>query len=313
MRRASVNEVAIVEPGIYEMPVSVYQADPCPEPSLRSSMAWKLIAPGSTPAHAVHGCKRLNPSYEEPPKKKFLDVGTAAHQMLLGRGAGYKVIKAEDYRTKSARMARETVYNLGATPLLEHEEKEIQAMVSAARRQIRDLIDFGTLEGNPFEHPETERVLIWREDNGVWCRAALDGLSLDGECINEFKTEGESADPQYWQFKARKMGYIMRLCFYARGLEKLKIGYSPALRFFVLETKPPHLMSMIRIDDELIAKEMERVRQAIKLYGDCLRSGRWPGYDPAGYDLGLTEREKMQIAQAEQYNGHGHIDSADIS
>lgn len=298
----------ITEPGEYSLTKDEYEADPCKEVSLRSSLAWRLAS--ATPAHAWYECNRLNPEYVREEKRHF-DVGTIAHTLLLGKGAEIEVIDAEEYRTKEARALRDAAYAGRRTPILKHELKEIQAMVSAVRRQLGAMVEYGSLEAMPFEHNETERCIVWREDNGVWCRAALDGLSLDGDQLSEFKTEGESANPEQWRWKARRMGYAFKLAFYCRGLSKLRIAHSPSARFFVAEKEAPYLVSLVRVDDELLMKENERVIQAIKLWGRCLAQDRWPGYSLDGYDLTLTERERM--AEQSTPNGGAHVSSDDIA
>lgn len=301
----------ITEPGEFSLTKEQYEADPCEVPSLRSSIAWILAS--QTPAHAWHGCKRLNPKYLRVEKKHF-DHGTIAHQMLLGQPPNFDVIDAPNFMKKDARMARDSSYRLGRTPILEHELVEIEEMVSSVRHQLGGMVDYGSLEAMPFQNNETERCIVWREDNGAWCRAALDGLSLDGDVLSEFKTEAESANPEQWQWKARRLGYVFKLCFYCRGLSKLGIAHSPSARFFVAEKAAPYLLSMVRVDDELLMKENQRVLDAIKLWGRCLAQDRWPGYSIEGYDLTLTDRERMAEQMAGQMSGAGaHVSSEDIA
>jgi len=300
----------ITEPGEHSVSKKQYELDPVPSVSLRASLAWMMV--NQTPAHAFWNCPRLNPEYVREEKRHF-DFGTAAHEMLLGKGRGYKIIKAPDYKTKAAQMARRTVYATGLTPLLEHEEKDIQAMVRAIRRQLQDMVDAGTLDAMPFQKNETERCIVWREDNGVMCRSSLDGLDVAGEVLSEFKTEAESADPSQWQWKARKLGYPFKAAFYCRGLSKLGIAHSPTAQFIVAEKKPPYLVSLVRIDDELMMKEMHRVTEAIRLWGRCLASGRWPGYSITGYEMTLSERERQAIYASEGIGNNGHLSSDDIA
>lgn len=299
----------IKKPGIYDITEDEYDADPCVEPSLRSSLAWKLVAKGSTPRHAWYSCQRLNPNYVTENKRNF-DIGKAAHKMLLGKGAEFRIIKFPHYKTKAAQDERDQAYIDGAIPLLEHEYKQVCEMATAARRQLAELVDAGTIEATPFEQEQTERTIIWQERNGIWCRARLDGLPEGGETIDEYKSTNASADPALWQFRQmRQLGYHHRLAFYRRGLEALKIAYSPTFRFFVQETEPPYLMSLVRVDDELVALEDEKVKRSIHLWDECLRTNKWPGYNIAGYDVGLTEYERRQEMQEPKT---AHVASEDV-
>lgn len=300
----------ITEPGQVPLSKAEYEKDPCEVPSLRASIAWKLVAPGSTPAHAAFDHPRLNPNYKRT-EKKYFDIGTAAHTLLFGRGATIKIIAAPDYKKKDAQQAKAAVYASGATPLLDHEWEQVQAMVKAAREQMQALVDAGTIERMPFQTENTEQAIFWREGS-VMCRASLDGFDVQGDIVEEYKTTGESADPKVWHWQMRKLGYPFRLAFYRRGLEKLKISYSPEFRVYVQETKAPYLLSFVRLEDELIMRADEQVREAIKIWERCAKSGVWPGYSLSGYDLGLTDREKMQMQQQGGMNS-GHVSSEDIA
>lgn len=308
-------ERIITEPGIYDMPDAVYQADPCVEISLRSSIAWKLIQPGSVPAHVAYGCDRLNPNYVQPEEKRFFDIGKAAHSLLLGKGADFAIVHAENYKKGDARKLRETIQGVGKVALLEAEAAQVRTMAKEAHRQIAGLIEAGTVTCSPFEAVSAEKVIVWR-DHGVLCRAMLDGLSIDSDIVSEYKTEGQSAAPELWQWKARKLGYLFRLAFYRRGLEALKLAYSPQIHIFVQETFPPYLLAFYRIEDELIAKEDERVKRALRIWRRCVERNEWPGYARDGFDLGLTYKEKEQEAMAKDTKHlylDQHVDSETIA
>lgn len=294
----------ITEAGLYEMGDADYQRDPCEEISLRSSVAWRLTDKGSTPAHVAFSHPRLNPDYVAPASKRHFEIGKAAHSLLLGKGADYAIVHHESYKKRDAQDLRDAIVAAGKVPLLEDEAAKVRAMTKAAHRQIEQLITAGTIEKSPFDGANNERVIVWR-DRGVLCRAMLDGLSIDGDVVTEYKTEGQSADKELWQWKARKLGYIFRLAFYRRGLEALNVAYSPHFHIFVQETEPPYLLAFYRVEDELIALEDRRVADALKIWRRCLERNEWPGYPIEGFDLGLTEKERRQE--------HGGVNAAGIS
>lgn len=307
----------ILEPGVYDCSEQVYDEDPCTEISLRGSVALKLVAKGSRPAKAMLAVPRLNPKFKPMNRKQF-DKGKAAHKMLLGRGGQIATIPGFGYNANEPdegpkagqkQKLRDQAYARGEIPLQAHEFKEAEAMADAARGQLRSWIEAGALDRHPFENGAPERTLIWKEGR-VWCRARLDYLPDDAEVLCDYKTEGETADPEVWQWKMRRMNYCFKLAFYRRGLEKLGLAYSPSFRFFVQETEEPHLLAWFRIEDELIAAADEQVSKAIKIWDKCIHSGEWPGYAPSGYDLGLTERERMS---EQQVTGNGHLSSDDIA
>jgi hypothetical protein len=91
---------SITEPGLYEgVPETVYHADPVePGPSLSSSIAKLLVT--RSPRHAWHEHPRLRKAkaLEVEAPSKAMDIGTAAHKLILGRGRDIVEITADDYR-----------------------------------------------------------------------------------------------------------------------------------------------------------------------------------------------------------------------
>ena len=77
----------------YSMRAAAYHADPCERPSLSSSIAKILLE--KTPRHAWTAHPRLNPDFAAKDESKF-DLGTAVHELMLGKGVGYTIIKAAD-------------------------------------------------------------------------------------------------------------------------------------------------------------------------------------------------------------------------
>lgn len=307
----------IQSPGVYEMTDAEYQTDPCDEISLRSSTAWKLVDEKNPvpPAKVWWQTPRLNPQFV-PEQKRYFDLGAACHALLLGKGRGiYRIKGFADYRKDAAKAERDAAYERGETPLLEHEYEQACEMAARARAQFAMLVDDGQIEEIPFQFTQTERVAIWRDPaTGVLCRAMFDGLPDSLEYLDEYKTEGQIADGRVWQWKARRMGYVFRLAFYRRGLEALKLAYSPALRFFVQETEPPYLVNLVTVADEMLAAENERVAKALKIWRKCLEENRWPGYEP--FEMQMTERERMGDTLAQVNNPaspYYHLSSEDIS
>jgi hypothetical protein len=48
-----------------------------------------------------------------------------------------------------------------------------------------------------------------------------------------------------------------------------------------VETRPPHLLSVIELDEEYLALGAADVRTALTLYARCSEADEWPGY-PTG-------------------------------
>ncbi|HET7255594.1 MAG TPA: PD-(D/E)XK nuclease-like domain-containing protein [Xanthobacteraceae bacterium] len=263
----------IDQPGVHDISCDDYHADPCPAPSLSSSIAKLLIE--RSPWHAKFNHPRLNPDYEPSESDKF-DLGSAFHTLFLGKGSDIEIIEASDWRTKDAKEAREAARKAGLTPLLRHQYVQAQAMVDAVRRQV----DHHEEAARAFENGAPERTIIWREDNGVWCRARLDWMPHFGVAYPDLKSTGAAANPANWGRKVMfDTGCDIQDAFYRRGLKKLELADEHAyLLFVVAETEEPHAMATHRLTPAAAAMADRKVEHAINLFGLCSDRNWWPGY-----------------------------------
>lgn len=282
----------ITNPGIYTIPSSEYHADPCPQPSLSSSLAKELLA--HSPLHAMLKHPRLNPNAQHN-ASKAMDFGSVCHELLLGGGGEIQVIYFDNYKKKEAQELRDAAHKAGVAPILAKDYERAREVVKALREQIashQDADDGFT--------GKTEQTLIWQEDNGIWCRARLDGL-LD-RWVDDYKTTEGSANPEAWAKQLYTMGYDIQAAFYLRGCQKLGL-HPEGFRFFVQEVKDePFAMSVVAIDPYGLEKANEKVEKAISLYAQCLNTGTWPAYPahicwaspPVFIDKAWTDRQMRE-------------------
>jgi len=285
-------------PGIYEMPAAVYHGDPCPEPSLSSSIAKLLCM--SSPAHARHAHPRLNVEAVEEEAEHF-DIGTAAHAVLLEGVHAVEVIDAPDWRTKAAREARDAARAAGKTPLLAHVWADVQAMVAAARDQLCRHSDGGA---EMFTAGQPERTAIWQEE-GIWCRARLDWLRpvavnrfTPPWAIDDYKSTSRSANPDDWTRTLFSAGVDVQVAWYLRGV-KAVTGQDATFRFAVQETYPPYALSVIALGPEALTIAEKKCIYALDAWRACLADGVWPTYArrtcyaalPAWHEAWWLERE----------------------
>lgn len=308
--------MSIVEiPGIHDLPAKVYHSDPCPAPSLSSSIATTLLE--RSPRHAWQAHPRLNP-YKSREEKRIYDIGTAAHALLLEGRQVVQVIDAADWRTSAAKEAREEAYTAGKVPLLPHEHAEVQAMVAAARSQLDMHADAGPTifaagEGLP------EQTLAWREPHDaprdgqyVWCRALVDWLPSDGsQILWDYKTTGGSAHPDVWtRNQLWGLGKDIQPAHYMRGAE-IALGWDrPEFRFVVQEQKPPFALSVIALTPGGLDLARRRWREALDIWTECLLADRWPGYPSmtahceasVGAEWRHAEHEMRRLAAVDRGN-----------
>jgi hypothetical protein len=292
-------------PGLYtDMPEDAYHADPCPEPSLSSSVAKLLI--DRSPRHAWFAHPRLNPEHEAENKTAY-DLGRAVHKVLLGKGSDLVPHDFDDYRSKAAQETRDAAYAAGRTPLKPAEWERVQAVAKAAEAQIILNDDLKALR----QFGAAEQTLIWRDEaHGIWCRARLDWMPNAGNVFVDLKTTSASANPE--EFTRRglfDLGYDVQAAFYRRGIEAV-LGIPDARFVFgVVELAAPHAMSAISLRGSAMAMADAKVDYAMGLWSWCLRNRAWPGYPrhtaevfeaPPWHEKRFAERaDRAQIA-AEQ-------------
>lgn len=262
--------VSITEPGVYELSNDEYHRDPVPGGSLSSTGARRLVHP-SCPARFKY--ERDNP----PPPKENLELGSAAHTMVLGKGDKIVIIDADDWRSKDARADRDDVRAEGKIPLLAHDYLVVMAMAAAIRAH-----PFAARMLNP-ESGTPERALFWQE-GGLWRRAMLDWLRTPSPnhrtIVTDYKT-AVAADDESFSKAMHTYGYHQQAAWYLDGVKALGLdgnGEPPAFLFIVQEKKAPYLVNVIQPDPTALAIGAHLNREAILTYKECTASGIWPGY-----------------------------------
>src|SRR5580704_1506717 len=213
-------ETITFQAGVYDgMAEDIYHGDPVPRGSLSSTGARRLLPP-SCPAKFRY--EAANP----PPAKDHLELGSAAHKMVLGAGAEIVVIKAKDWRGGAARDERDAARAEGFLPLLTAEYQQVQAMAAAIRAHPIAAALFNPERGKP------EQSLFWQDpETDVWCRSRFDWLpdlsARERLIITDYKTS-VSADPRAFAKSAANYGYHQQDPFYRDGARVL--GRPPTRR-----------------------------------------------------------------------------------
>lgn len=258
--------------GVYDIPAEDYHADPCPAPSLSSSIAKIILT--RTPRHAWQAHPRLNPAFEPDTDDKF-DLGSAAHALMLGDPRKFAVIDAADWRTKEAKSARDAARADGKIPLLAEQWTRVQSMVAAGLEHLSQHAD----AASAFTNGKPEQTLIWREGD-IWCRARLDWLPDTGPIFDDYKSTEQSADPDAWSRILFNLGFDIQAAFYRRGIRALKLHDNPIFRFIVQETGDPFALSAISLTPSATDLADRKAAEAITRWQICLQHDRWPAWPP---------------------------------
>lgn len=259
-------------PGVYRINEREYHADPCPEPSLSSSVAKILLE--KSPMHAFLAHPRLNPQPIEDDSTEGLDFGAAAHDILLEGGTGkIRLVDAADWRTKAAQAARDKAREDGLLPILSRQYDTLMAMVNMARSAIAN----SELQGL-WRDGDPEQTVIWQED-GFWMRARPDWLTSKRDLVLDYKT-CESAQPDNFIRQIARMNYDVQAAFYARGVAAASLsGEVPKFIFLAQEKYKPFACSLVGLSEIYWEIANAKVERAIGLWKRCMASGKWPGYD----------------------------------
>jgi hypothetical protein len=261
----------MIDQGFYlNLPAATYHADPCPEPSLSSSIA-KILA-FQTPLHAWQAHPRLNPDFAPGNDDKF-DLGSVVHEVILGKGAGYMVIDFADWRTKAAQQARDDARGAGMVPILTKDWARVDIMSQKAVERLNGM-------GIDLSKNQNECVLAWKEGD-VWLRAMLDSLDMKG-VIYDVKTTGAGLSDGALMRQIANLGYDLSAAFYMRGLTTIhpEIAGRTRFRWIFIETDAPHEVRVIEASGMTMALGEKKVDFAIRKWSHCMATGEWPGYAP---------------------------------
>jgi len=280
-------------PGIHRgVPAAAYPGDPAPDPSLSSSIAKTLLK--RTPRHAWHEHPRLNPAYAADDEAKF-DIGSVAHELLLGKGSGFEIIEAEDWRTKAAQEARKAARAAGKTPILDRQHGEALFIVDAVTERLMQIPECAGLftdgAAEQLQNGQAETVLIWQDIGGPWCRAMIGWWGPTDVDVWDFKTTDAGLSDAEIRRTIFNLGYDLSAAFYIRGLTALRPELAGRFRWrwIFAETKAPYEVRVISADPTTLTMGDRRAALAIAKWHRCMTSGEWPGYAPDVSSVGYPE------------------------
>lgn len=259
-------------PGVYyDMDAATYHSDPAKEPSLSSSIAKILLS--ETPKHARLAHPRLNPNAKNL-STRAMDIGSVAHEIILGSGGGFEVSPFDDYRKKDAREWRDEVLERGAMPIKEQDYEAAKKMAVAVHRRVAETPGME----RAFVNGTAETVIIW-EDDGTLCRAMIDWFDIENLGVTELKTTGLGLSDRALQTWIAS-GLDLQAAFHLRGIEKTApcLAESVSWRWIFVQTEEPFESRVIELDEMTRAFGDRKAAFAIKTWQRCMTTNIWPGY-----------------------------------
>lgn len=265
-------------PGFYDLPADAYHADPCPRPSVSSGILSTILTDTLADARFKH--PRLNPDLEPEDNTKY-DLGSVAHELLLGRGSGIVVIDAADWKKKDSQAQRDAALLEGKQPCLVGVYEQATAMVAAAREQLAD--DPENFDAFTNGVPEQVAACQLPTDVGaLWCRCMMDWRMHDRPAIYDYKTFKPGADPDGFVTYLFREGRDVQDPFYSNILATLleRDWQDITFRYVVQSPDAPYVLSVVELDAAARQLANERMTWALERWGRAGRLGRWEGYRP---------------------------------
>ena len=280
-----------LQPGVYsaeQIPMAQYLADPCPVASLSSGAAHRLIT--TTPKHVWWSHPRLGGHPREASTRT--DIGSVAHELVLGGGSNIIIVNADDWRTKAAQTARDEARAMGRYPVLERKYQEALEMAGECVNFL-DSSEFSGVLGQG----EGETTVIAKVGE-TWLRARPDWLNHESRvCLHYKTTEGSAAPEPFIRWVMRAMGYDVALAFYRLVLEATHVEFKNWRHvMLVQEQAAPYCATLISVGEADWAIADLKVERAISIWRDCMERGNWPGF---GGSVHYSEPTPWELAKAE--------------
>ena len=212
---------------------------------------------------------------EHPRNSDAFDLGTAAHSLILENDTSmFEIVDAANWMTKDAKAAKAAAHAAGRVPLLTKDFEQVQAM--------RDAVMAHPLAQAAFTGHVPERSIFWEHESGTRLKTRPDALHTGGPLGNlivDLKTTA-SADPREFGRTAATFGYHIQQAHYQAGL-KAAYGEDFDFLFVLVEKQKPHLVSVIELNSEDVARGADLAERGVRVYNHCTQTGEWPGYESA--------------------------------
>lgn len=269
------HEPVVDGPGIYlGVPMDVYRADPCPEPSLNASVAWDCLR--KSLAHGAAAHPKISPpepdeDEDEPANKRHIDIGSAAHALAFGVGQEICLIHAPNWKGKASQEARKAAYAANEIPLIPKEYRRAKAMAATAKPVIDGLLDGSVV---------AEAMIVWRDEHGFWYRGMIDRMRPDARVIIDYKTTTQVQSPEQAQGLVYSSKSYFQEGFYRWGLDTLDPDGRGRRRFWFLyqEQSPPHCACLVETSEAGRTLAEEQVEAACNLWRRGMLDKAWPGW-----------------------------------
>lgn len=250
--------------GVHDIPDTLYHSD---RSSMSSTAAKRILRPGC-PAQVEYDTAH-------PKHKDIYDLGTVTHLKILGKGPQILEVKSPTWNKKADQEIRAQARAEGVVAILSKDLAMVEQMADAVRMhpRVKELLADGT--GVP------ERSVFWiDEETGIRRRAMLDWFPTGegkGQPIAADVKTTTDCSPQAIARAIWKLRYFQQDPFHRDGLAAAGIP-DAGFAFIFVDKNPPHLVTVVQLDEDYVVAGWRRNRKAIDVWDACKRTGIWPDY-----------------------------------
>lgn len=303
----------ISQNGIYDIPMEVYHSDCCAGPSISGTGLKKLLS--VCPAK-YWGTSYLNPKRLPEKKTKALELGKAAHALVLGEpefARFFAILPFDSLRTNEAKAWKAKTEEEGKTIISAAEFETIQAMCAAIKKSPQC--------ANAFIAGKPEQSLVYRdEETGVWLKSRPDWLpSNPAERLTPNYKTTINLHPEKFDMQAWSLGYEIGAALEVDAIRNV-LGIDPlGVAHIVQEKDPPYLAECRIFPAEAIDHGRREYRKALRIFADCWAkhiAGKpeivaWPGYTTEATYIGTPYKFALKMEDpfyGDQDAGSGDAD-----
>lgn len=231
-------------------------------------------------------------------KWRYLDdnEGETTRPMVIGSATHTRVLEPTLYpkhyvvdpgfnrRTKQGKLDAEAFEkdHPGAVILTPSESEIVEGIADSLNNHptAKHILSKGEAEVSYFAKDPDTGVIIkarpdWETGDILWDLKTCQDASLD-----EFS---KTIFHRRYYLQAAMYVHVVNLA----QMEKFNAGRIQNFGFIAVEKKPPYQVALYVVDDDIIFYGLQEFREEIAAYQECLKSGRWPGYN----DDKITEIE----------------------
>ena len=253
-------------------------------PCLSPSIAHTLIS--RSPLHAWQQHRLLGGIAKEATAS--MTIGKTLEPLIMGASlSNFTIIDADDFRGKQAKLDRDAALAANRVPVLASKWSEVQTQAANMREAI--------IKAGFAFMGESQVTKLWTS-NGVACKGILDHelpeTILDLKCVDD-------ASPDSVRRKMTNYGYHIQGVAYTEAKETLQPELKGRVKmiFLFVETEPPYAVNPVTMAGTMQELGARQWAKAVKIWGECLASNHWPGYQPTRVDA-----LPWQLAAAEDTN-----------